>query len=223
VRVPIHRRTAMKVRDGRVLKKNNWRLDAGDYRTLPQEEIRLDRRKPPYGSRHLITIAQLRRFIGLLPDWDEVAVGLDAIVLDSATDCAGWCGPGVVAICAWEHDLWDWWSAEMVQEHGHILDLLDVDRVPIEQSAEHRETSEHLAALGIRLTKPIGDVELRWTEAQARAYQLLHILAHELGHHHDRITTRAGRNIGRGEPYAEAYANRVLEQVWPLYGRMFEL
>jgi hypothetical protein len=114
---PTHRRTAMRVRDGRVLKKNNWRLDAGDYRALPQDEIRLDRRRPPEGSRHLITIAELRRFVGLLPDWDEVGVGLDAIVLDSATDCAGWCGPGVVAICAGPHDLWDWWSAEMEQEH----------------------------------------------------------------------------------------------------------
>src|SRR3954452_7784972 len=88
----------MKVRNGRVLKKHNWRLEPGDYRALPQAEIRLDRRRPPEGSRHLITIADLRRFIALLPGWDEVAVGLDAIVLDSATDCAGWCGPGVVAI-----------------------------------------------------------------------------------------------------------------------------
>src|SRR5436190_16682925 len=94
--MPIHRRTATKVRDGRVLKKHNWRLDPGDYRALPQDEIRLDRRRPPDGSRHLITIAELRRFLALLPDWDEVAVGLDAIVLDSATDCAGWCGAGVV-------------------------------------------------------------------------------------------------------------------------------
>jgi hypothetical protein len=109
--VPIHRRSAMKVRDGRVLKKNSWRLDPGDYRALAQSEIRLDRRRPPDGARHLITIAELRQFLALLPDWDEVAVGLDAIVLDSATDCAGWCGPGVVAICAWPHDLWDWWSS----------------------------------------------------------------------------------------------------------------
>jgi nitrogen fixation protein len=29
--MPIHRRSAMKVRDGRVLKKNNWRLDPADY------------------------------------------------------------------------------------------------------------------------------------------------------------------------------------------------
>src|SRR5687768_15974947 len=120
----MHRRTAMRVRDGRVLKKNNWRLDARDYRVLPQDEIRLDRRRPSEGSRHLITIAELRRFVELLPDWDDVAVGLDAIVLDSATDCAGWCGPGVVAICAWPHDLWDWWPVKMVEEHRQILDLL---------------------------------------------------------------------------------------------------
>jgi hypothetical protein len=221
--VQINRRSATKVRNGRVLKKNSWRLDPGDYRALAQEEIRLDRRRAPAGSRHLITIAELRRFIALLPDWDEVAVGLDAIVLDSADDCAGWCGPGVVAICAWHRELWDWWWADMVEEHRHILDLLAVERVPIEQSVEHSEMIEDLAAMGIRTRGSYGDVEVRWTEAQARAYQLLHILPHELGHHHDRITSRAGRTAGRGEPYAEAYANRVLEEIWPSYGRAFQL
>jgi hypothetical protein len=131
----------MKVRDGRVLKKHNWRLDPGDYRALSQDEIRLDRRRPPEGSRHLITIAELRRFLALLPDWDEVAVGLDAIVLDSATDCAGWCGPGVVAVCAWDHDLWEWWSADMEHAHRHILDLLAVERVPITESPSMRNSS----------------------------------------------------------------------------------
>src|SRR3954462_13679058 len=148
--MPIHRRTAMKVRDGRVLKKHNWRLDPGDYHALAQTEIRLDRRRPPDGSRHLITIAELRRFLALLPDWDEVAVGLDAIVLDSATDCAGWCGPGVVAICAWPHDLWDWWSAEMLGGHRQVLERLGAECAPIEESSEHREWIDELAGLGVR-------------------------------------------------------------------------
>lgn len=213
----------MRVRDGRVLKKNNWRLDAGDYRALPQGEIRLDRRRPSDGYRHLMTIADLRRFVALLPDWDEVAIGLDAIVLDSATDCAGWCGPGVVAICAWPHDLWDWWTPEMVDEHREILDLLQVERVPVEESREHRELLDELAALAARVKAVPGELELRWTEPQARAYQLLHILPHELGHHHDRITSRSRRTAGRGEPYAEAYANRVLDQVWPRYARAFRI
>jgi hypothetical protein len=221
--MPIHRRTAMKVRDGRVLKKHNWRLDPGDYRALPQDEIRLDRRRPPEGSRHLITIAELRRFLALLPDWDEVAVGLDAIVLDSATDCAGWCGPGVVAVCAWDHDLWEWWSADMEHAHRHILDLLAVERVPITESAEHAEFVDDLTALGVRVQRALGEIEVRWTETQARAYQLLHILPHELGHHHDRMTTHSGRHAARGEPFAEAYAHRVLDRVWPAYARAFQL
>jgi len=213
--MPIHRRTAMKVRNGRVLKKNNWRLDPGDYRVLPQHEIRLDRRRPREGSRHLITISQLRAVIRLLPDWDEVALGLDAIVLDSAEDCAGWCAPGVVAVCAWDANLWDWWSPEMEAEHRRILDLLAVERVPVDQSAEYRELIADLRDLGVSEPGAPDHVEMRWTEPQARAYQLLHILPHELGHHHDRITTRKGRHASRGEPYAEAYANTVLEQVFP--------
>jgi len=221
--VQVNRRSAMKVRNGRVSKKNSWRLDRGDYRALPQAEIRLDRRRLPDGSRHLITIAQLRRFITLLPNWNEVAVGLDAIVLDSRIDCAGWCTPGVVAVCAWDRELWDWWSADMVEEHDHILELLEVERVPIDQSAEYRELVGDLEALGVRPPRRGPDIELRWTEAQARAYQLLHILPHELGHHHDRITSHRGRRAGRGEPYAEAYANRVLDEIWPSYAREFEV
>jgi hypothetical protein len=158
-----------------------------------------------------------------LPDWDEVAVGLDAIVLDSRIDCAGWCGPGVVAICAWDRELWEWGSANEVQEHDHILDLLEVERIPIDQSAEYRDFVEDLAALGIRKSVRLADIELRWTEPQACAYQLLHILPHELGHHHDRITSHRGRRGGRGEPYAEAYANRVLDEIWPSYAREFEV
>src|SRR3954447_1096743 len=170
----------MKVRNGRVLKKHNWRLDPGDYRALPQDEIRLDRRRPPEGSRHLITIAELRRFIALLPDWDEVAIGLDAIVLDSATDCAGWYAPGVVAVCAWDHQLWDWWSPEMIKEHRPILELLDVEQVPLEDSPEYRDHVADLEAMGLREPALGGHVELRFTEPQARGYQLLHILPHEL-------------------------------------------
>jgi hypothetical protein len=216
----LNRRTAMRVRDGRVLKKNNWRLDPGNYRAVPQSQIRLVRERPREGTRHLITIAQLRQFIELLPEWDEVAIGLDAIILDAATDCDGWYAPGGVAICAWDHDLW-WWSAEdFVDEHREVLELVDVERVPLGDSAEYQEMSEFP---GIELPSPTGYVELRWTEPQARAYQLLHILPHELGHHHDRMTSRRQRTLGRGEPYAEAYANRVLHQVWPKYVRAFEL
>jgi hypothetical protein len=187
----MHRRQSPKVRDGRVVKKNNWAVHRGDYFVNRQTEIRLDRRDPGPGRRHLLTIKQLREFIALLPVWDEVAVDLDAIVLDSATDCMGWHEPGIVAICGWEQDLW-WTSPDWDWVAGNRM-LLD--------------------RIGVEITKR----ELRWTEAQARAWQLLDVLPHELGHHHDRITTHAGRDAARGEPYAEAYALKVLDDLGPGY------
>lgn len=195
------RRTALRVRDGRVAKKHNWTPDRGDYRVWPQAEIRLDRRAPGKDFRHLLTIAQLRAFVALLPDWDRVALGLDAIVLAEGDDCMGWYEPGVVAVCAWEQGLW-WEDAypQFEAEHRDILDLLGVER------------------------ERVGDrLQVRFTEAQARAFQLLHILPHEIGHHRDRMTTGSRRHIARGEPYAEAYALSVLEAVWPAYGRQFDV
>jgi hypothetical protein len=183
----VHRRQTPKVRGGRVQKKNNW------ARTPEPDEIVLERLDPGQGYRQLITIGQLREFIALLPAWDEVAVGLDAIVLDAGGEnLMGWCEHGVVAVCAWEHDLW-WGDGDpgWIVEHRDLLDRLEVGP------------------------------DLHWTEAQARAFQLLHILPHELGHHHDRMTTRTQRYAARGEPYAEAYALEVLEGVWPAYASRF--
>jgi hypothetical protein len=165
-----HRRTATRVKSGRVQKKNNWEPQPRDFRALHQDEIQLERRDPGEGCKHLLTVADLRRFIRLLPEWDVLAPGLDAIVLDTGGDhLMGWNLDGVVAVCAWERDLW-WNDADpwFVGEHATILDLLDVD---------------------VRQVGP--RTELRWTEQQARAFQLLHILPHELGHHHDQFTTRA--------------------------------
>jgi hypothetical protein len=196
-----NRRTATRVRDGRVQKKNNWSPDPGDYFALPQDEIRLDRRAPGPGFRHVVTVAQLRAFIALLPDWDDVAVGLDAVVLDEGQDCMGWCDNHVVAICAWEHELWwDDSDRDFEADHRDLLDILGVEREQMDDR-----------------------LEVRWTEEQARAFQLLHILPHELGHHRDRITTRSKRRAARGEAYAESYAHRVLDAVWPAYARRFDI
>ena len=60
-----------------------------------------------------------------------------------------------------------------------------------------------------------------FTEAQARAYQLLHILLHELGHHHDRMTTKPKVRASRGEPYAEAYALQYEARIWDRYQEAF--
>jgi hypothetical protein len=70
--------------------------------------------------------------------------------------------------------------------------------------AEHRPV---LARLGV----PVEPTD------SARAFQLLHVLLHELGHHHDRMTTRAGRYSCRGEDFAEHYSRRYAERIWGRY------
>ena len=57
----------------------------------------------------------------------------------------------------------------------------------------------------------------KWTADQARAHQLLCTFLHELGHHHDRMTTKYKQSADRGEKYAESYARRYTELIWDRY------
>ncbi|MDA0184804.1 hypothetical protein OJ997_31165 [Solirubrobacter phytolaccae] len=201
---PVHRKSAMRVRDGRVQKKNNWTPDPGDYYARAQSEIRIERVDPGPGYRHVVTVRQLREFIELLPDWDELAIGLEAIsIWRGNSEWLGLSNPGVVVITAWPQDLWK------VTHRRWLAEVADL-----------------LTALGVELADaPSGDpdfAEVRWTEPQARAFMLLDVLVHELGHHHDRMTT-SGASAPRGEPYAMAYARRVQDEILPEYLARFAI
>jgi len=58
-------------------------------------------------------------------------------------------------------------------------------------------------------------------EDQIKAYQLLHILLHEIGHHHDRINTKSKRSPAHGEKYAESYAFKYEKIIWNRYFETF--
>jgi hypothetical protein len=192
VRTP-PRKTATRVKKGRVGKKNNWASDRGDYFAWPQAEIRLDRRDPGPGYRHVLTVGQLRKSLSLLPDWDEVALGLDAIVIgEGRPDAMGWYSDRVIVLCAWPAESGFWGEADK----DWIDDNIDL-----------------LSLLGVEVDEQDGRFGLLWTEAESRAFMLLDVLPHELGHHHDLMTNRSGR-VSRGEPFATEYAARVLSEVW---------
>jgi hypothetical protein len=195
-----HRKTTPKVQGGRPLRKNNWSLST-HYSQTAEVEIRVDRQRPGRGYRHLISKADIVRFIALLPEWDHLSEGLDAIVLapgERSTD--GYHQYGAVAICAWSTGLWKIHGRSYYDEHRSIIDRLGVESEPVDDR-----------------------VRVKWTEETARAYQLLHILLHELGHHHDRVTTRSQRAPARGEPYAEEYARRYFDRIFDAYRVSFGL
>lgn len=200
----LSRRGALTVKDGRVQKKNNWELTR-DYDITPQPEPVIDRQRPGAGYRPVLMQRDVEEFIALLPDWGEMAQGLNAIVLapgQGGTD--GYHSRGVVHICAWEIGLWRESSTEHFQEHRDIWERLGV---PCEFKTD--DFSRYFLC--------------KWTQNTARAYQLLHILTHELGHHHDRITTASQKRAARGEPYAEAYARKYGDLVWERFTRHFPL
>src|SRR5690242_14623754 len=67
----------------------------------------LYREKPGFGYRHILRQQDVTSFLRLLPDWQQVVQGLNAVLLaDGRGDCDGWYIPGVVAVCAWERGLW---------------------------------------------------------------------------------------------------------------------
>ena len=195
----MHRRTTPRVKRGKVQKKHRWELTP-DYAHGRFDELRFEIQSPGRGYRHLLGRRDVERFLALLPDWDELSTGLQAVLLTPGEPrVEGYHYPGVVAVCAWEQDLWAVVDREHVNQHEELFLALGVAQEPL----------------------PGGRVRLLWTRPQARAYQLLHVLLHELGHHHDRITTRSCRGTARGEPYAEAYAHRYAREVWDGYSRAF--
>ena len=157
---------------------------------------------PQKGYRHLLKRRDLERFIELIPNWDELSRGLCWIVLARGDrHSMGYHRPGLVAICAWDARLWD----EDLCKHWY-WDHVDV-----------------LDRLGVQVWKVGPRWVAEWTEDQARAFQLLHVFLHELGHHHDRMTTRTERATARGERYAEQFALELADELWDDFLRVFPL
>ena len=196
----MNRKSAPRVKRGRVQKKNNAALTPNYYTAAAPFPV-IDRLRPGKGFRHLLTHRDVETFIELLPEWDDLATGLNAIVLAPGGDDMGWHEPGVIHICAWEAALWwDDTTPEFVQDHRAFLDRL-----------------------GVKVVRDGDRLVTQWTESQARAFQLLHIFLHELGHHHDRMTTRSRARAARGEQFAEQYARRNESAIWEAYVGTFGL
>ena len=194
------RRTTPRVRDGRVQRKNSTRRTL-DYFHDTMPWLVVDRERPGPGCTHVARCEEVRRFVQLLPDWPTLSQGLNAIVLARVDNCMGWHRPGVVAICAWERELaWPDCDLNFFDEHREVLDKLGV---PYDVHWDR--------------------VVVHFTMDTAKAFQLVHVLVHELGHHHDRMTTRRRRDCGRGEAYAERYARRFEDEIIRRYRREFAL
>ena len=197
-----HRKTAPGVRGGRTRHKNNWDLSPSWYRD-PLTRLVIDRRRPGIGYRHLLLKRDIERFVKLIPDWTELSVGLDIIVLASGGQgCDAWYNRGVIGLCAWPTNLRYAVDPDWFRGHRAFL-----TRIGARTEGDDPD-----------------DIVIDWTPDTARAYQLCHVFLHELGHHRDRMHTHAKTdNAPRGEDFAERYAWGLEQQIWEQYLNEFGL
>lgn len=196
-RVYQRRKVAPKVKGGSVQKKNNHRPTA----TLGYV---LARQSPAKGHRHIVTKQDIRLLTSIIPGWQDLSNGIESIVLTSGGDHDGQYEvfhrekTASIQIPAWHGDLWPVFTLEYFEEHLDIFTRLGV------ASEDH----------------PDG-VECRFTARQLKAFLLLHVFLHELGHHVDRMETKSQRATRRGDSFAEKYANDLCSTIWPAYLRVF--
>jgi hypothetical protein len=140
-----------------------------------------------------------------LTDWSCICEGLEGVVLTRGDHSADGIyrfysrdQTGSIEIPAWDGDLWTVFTIEYFEEHRPLFERLAVPFEP----------------------KDAG-IECRFTLPQAKAFLLLHVFLHELGHHVDRMQSKKQDSSRRGEPFAEQYANTVSSLIWSEYVRVF--
>jgi hypothetical protein len=207
------RKTIPRVKNGRVQRKNRDAATAPDDYTLGAS-FQIVRHAPGPYNVHVVDEHDVRRFLGLLPDWSTLGVGIPAIVIDA--NCQRFEGcyrkDGVIVLTSW--------PAEMMRE------------VPLWHYDAHWEVFQRIGVPCEIVEAPTGEdvaCELEpepfarcWFEPHtARDYMLMHTLLHELGHHQDARTQRRGARVDRGEDYAEAFAFQREQELWPRYRAAF--
>ncbi|MBL4632855.1 MAG: hypothetical protein JKY56_03230 [Kofleriaceae bacterium] len=195
-------RQTPKVQNGKVQKKHRWDYYFKEYGAPEgQTEIMIVREPAIRRFRHVVSETDLRKFISIVPDWKRYSIGLKALVLgDGDDDCLGWHDEGVICIHAWDSDIQITWHQEFFDEHETILETL---MVPTEHTEDGMLCS--------------------FTLETARAFLLTHVFLHELGHHYDRMQTKAKEYSPGGESFAEEFSNRLADEMWPDYCRAFDL
>jgi hypothetical protein len=151
---------------------------------------------------------------------------LNAIVLAPRDpDRFGYHRRGVVHVCAWENSLWRVFSAWLYEREKDVLCRLGVEcQLLADYVAEQESYGVPASRVFDALDWEGPDSMLcKFSAKQVRAFQLLGTLLHDLGHHHDLMTTRSRREASRGEAYAEEYARRHEALIWQEYLGAFAL
>lgn len=192
------RKTATKIRNGRVSNKNR-NEKTPNYWNTRQSEIQIDIQKPGKGYKHFLKKKDLIQFWNILPDKEKIGIELDAIILAEGNNmCDGWYQNGVICICAWEKEMSREMNYKYFEDHKDLFERLEVKYILKKDS-----------------------VVCDFNENQIKAFQLLRVMTHEIGHHIDRIRTRKRRTCPQGEVFAFKFEKVYEKKIWNKYFEYF--
>jgi hypothetical protein len=196
-----YKKVTPKVVGGHVLRKNNHKLTPNFWNTV-QKDVQIHVEKPGRGFKHFLIKRDVIKFISIIPEWDLFSRKLDAIVLSEGGGGADgyYNNDGVIEICAWEK------QQDILLNSKYFI--------------EHKELFERLK---IKYEQRGKLYFCEFSQDQIKAFQFLHILLHELGHHVDRIFTRSKNQASRGEDYAETFAFATEEEMFNAYQDLFNI
>jgi hypothetical protein len=188
-----------RVKRPNAIHNRNFNKSEYDY---PDGEFVIDRKRSAPGYKHLVNEKDLNCFIGLIPDWQELSKGLKAIVMDRGgyDSPMGQYSGGIIVVSAWENEISGEFYIDFLDEHKFILDLIGVDSEPRGKYCY-----------------------VDFDRNSAKAFLLLHIFLHELGHHVDCMDSKSRKQPSRGEQFAEDWANEYAEILFDSYVDHFKL
>lgn len=200
----MHRRTAPKVKDGRVQRKNRWTRPVN---TVGANGVAIERVHPGKGFQHAVSQDELFSFLHNLPDWPDLARGLNRIILDEGwDDWYGYYRAGTIGLRAFYRDFTIAFDPAKRLRDRDFFEMLAVD---VEQVMDLEAETPTVTQVICHVTRPI-----------ARAFMLVHVLSHEFGHHVDRMQNQL-RFCPHGEPFAYRYEWSHAPQFWQTYLRVF--
>jgi hypothetical protein len=196
-----YKKVTPKVAGGQVLRKNNHKLTPNFWNTA-QKDVQIHVEKPGKGFKHFLNKRDVIKFILIIPEWDVLSKDLDAVVLSPGGGGVDgyYNNDGVIEICAWEKEQDILLNSKYFIEHKELFERLKI-------KSEQRGKMYFC----------------EFSKDQIKAFQLLHILLHELGHHIDRITTRSKNQSSRGEDFAETFAFAAEEEMFNTYQEAFKI
>jgi hypothetical protein len=239
-----NRKTSPKVIGGHVQRKNN-------YKKTARLGYVVDRVSPGRGFVHVVSKKDIHDFADIIPDWIDISEGIESVFLASENEYTdGYYRhfsqeeSGCIWLCAWPKDLWIEHSDDYYQEHSWIFAILgvvsqsSVEEVETEPSidsetndcgnepVEEEIDMESIEQASEKIEK-LKETEIIWTcyftPLQAKAYMLMHVFLHELGHHVDKLRSKKQNRMLGGEEFAENYAKRRFHELWDDYVIKFGL